>query len=118
MLLDAWNPGFIEVARGVEDTTASRDWTVLISNSARDPEREKTYLRLFAEERLAGLIVIPQDPLSDDLRRMLSSGTPVVVVDRAESGEGMSVDGRRRHRRCARRQAPHRSRPPSHRLRW
>ena len=91
MLLDAWNPGFIEVARGVEDTTASRDWTVLISNSARDPEREKTYLRLFAERRLAGLIVIPQDPLSDDLRRMLSSGTPVVVVDRAESGEGMSV---------------------------
>jgi LacI family transcriptional regulator len=91
MLLDAWNPGFIEIARGVEDTTASRGWTVLISNSARDPEREKSYLRLFTERRLAGLIVIPQDPLSDDLRRMLLSGTPVVVVDRAGSDGGMSV---------------------------
>src|SRR3978361_57208 len=47
VLLDAWNPGFTEVARGVEDTTAAHGLTVLISNSARDTEREQTYLRLF-----------------------------------------------------------------------
>jgi LacI family transcriptional regulator len=91
MLLDAWNPGFIEIAQGVEDMTASRGWTVLISNSARDPDRERSYLRLFAERRLAGLIVIPHEPISDDLRRTLLSGTPVVMVDRAGSDPGMSV---------------------------
>ncbi len=92
LLLDAWNPGFIEVARGVEDTTSSRGLAVLISNSARDIERERTYLRLFSEQRMAGLIVVPHDDFADGLHRIRSGGVPVVVLERAESGaEQMSV---------------------------
>jgi LacI family transcriptional regulator len=92
VLLDAWNPGFIDVAHGVEDATADQGMTVLISNSARDIEREKTYLRLFAEQRVAGVIVIPHDEYSEGLHRIRSGGMPVVVVDRAETGDGaMSV---------------------------
>ncbi|MQA63502.1 MAG: substrate-binding domain-containing protein [Actinophytocola sp.] len=92
LLLDAWNPGFTEVARGVEDTTMDQGWTVVISNSARDIEREKTYLRLFYEQRVAGLIVVPHDQSADDLHQIRSGGAPVVVVDRPETGDhGMSV---------------------------
>jgi LacI family transcriptional regulator len=92
LLLDAWNPGFTEVARGVEDTTSEGGWTVLLSNSARDTEREKTYLRLFSESRVAGLIVIPHDQFAEGLRRIRAGGVPVVVVDRAETGDqNMSV---------------------------
>jgi LacI family transcriptional regulator len=92
LLLDAWNPGFMDMARGVEDTTMARGLTVVISNSARDIEREKTYLRLFNEQRVAGLIVVPHDPSADDLHQIRSGGAPVVVVDRPETGEhGMSV---------------------------
>ena len=76
----------------MEDTTSSRGWTVLLSNSARSSEREQTYLRLFAEGRLAGLIVVPHDRFAEDLHRIRSGGAPVVVVDRHESGAGnMSV---------------------------
>jgi LacI family transcriptional regulator len=92
MLLDAWHPGFIDMARGVEDTTSERGWTVVVSNTARDPARERTYLRLFAEQRLAGLIVVPQDLSAEDIRRIQADGAPVVVVDRAETAEDiMSV---------------------------
>jgi LacI family transcriptional regulator len=92
LLLDAWNPGFIEMARGVEDTTSSRGLAVLISNSARDIERERTYLRLFSEQRMAGLIVVPHDDFAEGLHRIRSGGVPVVVLERAESGaEQMSV---------------------------
>lgn len=92
LLLDAWNPGFTDVARGVEDTTAEHNWTVLISNSARDSARERTYLRLFSEQRVAGLIVVPHDQFADGLHRIRAGGVPVVVVDRAETGkQGMSV---------------------------
>lgn len=87
LLLDAWNPGFMDLARGVEDTTASRGWTVLIANSGRDIIREKTYLRLYAEGRVAGLIVVPHDQFTDSLHRIRTGGIPVVVVDRAETGE-------------------------------
>lgn len=87
LLLDAWNPGFVDVARGVEDTTAARGWTVLIANSGRDIAREKAYLRLYAEGRVAGLIVVPHDQSTDSLHRIRTGGIPVVVVDRAEAGE-------------------------------
>lgn len=92
LLLDAWNPGFMEVARGVEDTTIERGLSVLISNSARDTAREQTYLRLYTERRVAGLIVIPHDHFGEDIRRIRSDGMPVVMVDRAETGrQGLSV---------------------------
>lgn len=92
LLLDAWNLAFSDVARGVEDMTMGRGWNVMISNSARDIEREKTYLRLFHEQRVAGLIVIPHDQPADNLHEIRAGGVPVVVVDRAETGDqGMSV---------------------------
>lgn len=92
LLLDAWNPGFIEVARGVEDTTSSRGLAVMISNSARDIERERTYLRLFSEQRTAGLIVVPHDEFTEGLHHIRAGGMPVVVLERAESGtHSMSV---------------------------
>jgi LacI family transcriptional regulator len=65
---------------------------VLISNSARDTEREKTYLRLFSEQRVAGLIVVPHDQFAESLHQIRAGGVPVVVVDRAETGDqGLSV---------------------------
>ncbi len=92
LLLDAWNPSFTEIARGVEDTTKDRGWNVVISNSARDLEREKTYLRLFNEQRVAGLIVVPHDQSGEELHQIRSGGAPVVVVDRLETGDhGLSV---------------------------
>lgn len=88
LLLDAWNPGFTDVARGVEDATADRGMALLIANSGRDIERERIYLRLFSEQRVAGVVVIPHDPVSEGLHQIRSGGIPVVVVDRAETGGG------------------------------
>lgn len=92
LLLDAWNPGFTDVARGVEAASTEHGLTVLMSNTARDIEREKTSLRLFAEQRVAGVIVIPHDQYAEGLHQVRAGGIPVVVVDRAETGdEAMSL---------------------------
>lgn len=87
LLLDAWNPSFIDMAHGVEDTTTADGWTVLIANSGRDIAREKTYLRLYAEGRVSGLIVVPHDEFAEGVHQIRAGGIPVVVVDRAESGD-------------------------------
>ncbi len=86
MLLDAWNPGFMEIARGVEDRTASEQWTVLMSNSARDTNREQRYLREYAERRVAGLLVIPNDEVSKADHKLRHDDIPMVLIDRAEQG--------------------------------
>ncbi len=86
MLLDAWNPGFMEIARGVEDRTVDEQWTVLMSNSARDTAREQRYLREYAERRVAGLLVIPNDQVSEADHQLRHDDIPMVVIDRAEHG--------------------------------
>ena len=92
MLLDAWNPGFMEIARGVEDRTAGEQWTVLMSNSARDTAREQRYLREYAERRVAGLLVIPNDQVRESGHRLSNDDIPMVVIDRPEEGPtGLSV---------------------------
>jgi LacI family transcriptional regulator len=92
LLLDAWNPFFTEVARGVEDWTFSRGWAILISNSARQAERESIYLDLFVERRVAGIIVVPNGDLTERLIDIRGKGIPCVMVDQLDSGEGsMSV---------------------------
>ena len=92
LLLDAWNPAFQDMARGVEEATDASGWSLLMANSARALEREENYVRLFSEARVAGMIVIPHDEHADSLHRVRAGGARVVVVDRAEqSDDALSV---------------------------
>jgi LacI family transcriptional regulator len=92
LLLDAWNPFFTELARGVEDWTFDRGWAVLISNSARQIEREAIYLDLFVERRVEGIIVVPNGDLTERLIDVRRRSIPCVMADQLDSGEGsMSV---------------------------
>jgi LacI family transcriptional regulator len=88
LLLDTDNPGFIHIARGVEDYAIARGWNVLIANSARDLERERAYLQVYAEARVAGVIVVPHDEFDQGAHDIRSGGMPAVVIDRLETGSG------------------------------
>ncbi|HEY6574557.1 MAG TPA: LacI family DNA-binding transcriptional regulator, partial [Mycobacterium sp.] len=88
LLLDTDNPGFIHIARGVEDYAIARGWNVLIANSARDLDRERAYLQVYAEARVAGVIVVPHDEFDQGAHDIRSGGMPAVVIDRLETGSG------------------------------
>lgn len=92
LLLDAWNPFFTEMARGVEDWAFGRGWAIFISNSARQTEREEAYLDLFAERRVEGIIVVPRGDLTARLADLRLSGIPSVMLDQPSPDTGsMSV---------------------------
>lgn len=92
LVLDAWNPFFTDMARGVEDVALDRGWTLFIANSHRDARREATYLREFAERRMAGLLVSPCIDLTETLGRLRDSGIESVVLDQcATDPDGLSV---------------------------
>ncbi|MDQ1585066.1 MAG: LacI family transcriptional regulator [Actinomycetota bacterium] len=95
VVIDAANPFFADVARGVEDGVQEAGGVVLLGNSDGDADRERRYLELFEEQRVRGVLIAPtgdQMPPVDSLTRR---GIPVVFVDRYpedDSYSSVSVD--------------------------
>lgn len=87
VVLDASNPFFTDVARGIEETVEAHDLSLFMCNSDNRADRERAYLARLEEQRVAGVLLTPVDPDSDVLDRMSARGTPIVIVDRTRSRE-------------------------------
>lgn len=93
ILLDISNPFFTEVARGIEDRISPDEYTLILSSSDEDPERQSRYLRLHEEHGVQGLLVSPTD---NDLSAILAArdrGVNVVLLDAPRSGIDISSVG-------------------------
>jgi LacI family transcriptional regulator len=92
LMLDAGNPFFTDVAKGVEDAARAAGLSVFLCNSNEDADREADYLDLLEQQRVQGILITPIDQNSSRLRKLPARGTPVVVVDRAiDDAEHCSV---------------------------
>ncbi len=87
VVLDASNPFFTDVARGIEETVGSLDLSLFMCNSDNRADRERAYLARLEEQRVAGVLLTPVDPDSETLDLMSARGTPIVIVDRTRSRE-------------------------------
>jgi LacI family transcriptional regulator len=95
IVLDGGNPFFTDVARGAEDAAMDNGLAVLIGNSDESTDRERTYVDLFEERRVAGLLISPAGDDLFRLARLRDQGTAVVLVDRRADDEhfaSVSVD--------------------------
>ncbi|MGB3828767.1 MAG: LacI family DNA-binding transcriptional regulator [Ornithinimicrobium sp.] len=94
LMLDAGNPFFTDVARGIEQTAQEHSLSLFLCNSNHSPQREQNYLSRLREQRVQGILITPVDPHSPALSEVSRSGIPLVILDRA-GGEGhcsVSVD--------------------------
>lgn len=95
VVLDVRNPFFTDVARGAEDKAADAGLTVTLGNSDENTDRESTYLDLFEQQRVHGVLISPFADITDRLRRLRQRGIPAVLVDRTSSDlsfSSVSVD--------------------------
>jgi len=95
IVIDAANPFFTDVARGVEDAVEASGGVVLLGNSAGDESREHRYLELFEEQRVRGVLIAPAGDAAPDLGALAKLGIPVVFLDRAaedSAHSSISVD--------------------------
>jgi LacI family transcriptional regulator len=86
VVLDVSNPFFTDVAAGVESVADERGMTIALCNSGEDHEREQRHLARLAEQRVQGVLITPVDDDSEQLRRLVGRGVPVVLVDRPAPG--------------------------------
>lgn len=95
VVLDAANPFFGELAKGAEDAAVEDNYQILLGNSASDPERESSYLKMFQEQRLSGVLLSPAGEIRETVAQLRAQGTQVVLVDCVEHeslGCSVSVD--------------------------
>ena len=76
------NPYFAEIVRSVEDHCFASGYTLILCNTDDAPRRQSVYLKVLAEKRVDGLIIISTGEASDlhDLLQGLT--TPTVLLDR------------------------------------
>jgi LacI family transcriptional regulator len=91
LMLDAANPFFIDVARGVEEVARSQGLAVFLCTSDNDAGREDDYYELLLSQRVRGLLVTPVDAENPRLDWVVQKGVPVVLVDRIGEGALCSV---------------------------
>lgn len=90
VVLDLSNPFYTELARGIEDRLALDDHTLMICSSDQDPARDRSFLRLFAEQGVRGVLVTPMESTAENLDALSRYDIPAVLID-ALSGSHASV---------------------------
>ena len=78
-MLDLGNPFFVDVARGAEQAAHAEGLNIITCNSGQRSDLEASYLAMFAEQRVRGVLLSPVGASGEALRAFRRSGTPYVV---------------------------------------
>lgn len=79
---DISNPFFAEVARGIEDTSFARKYSVILCNSDGDLEKELFYTSVLTSKQVDGILFVAAGMSTGRIRKLQEERIPVVVVDR------------------------------------
>lgn len=100
---DAGEPAFAEMVHGVEHAAAAQGLTLVLANSAEDPEREARAVNTLLARRVDGLIVARcADSSAEVTERLAEDSPPVVLLDRIFEGslhDQVGADNRESMRR-------------------
>lgn len=91
VMLNASNPFFTDVAKGIEEVARANGLALFICNSDGDAAREADYLDLLLNHRVRGALVSPVDDATPALDLMQRHDLPVVLVDHRAGSRGCSV---------------------------
>jgi LacI family transcriptional regulator len=91
VVLDAANPFFTDVARGVRDAAEAAALAVFLCDGGQDAARQAAYLDLLEQQRVEGVLITPVDTDDERLTLLPRRGTPVVLVDRTGGSDHCSV---------------------------
>jgi LacI family transcriptional regulator len=79
---DNRNPFFAEVARGIEDTSFERGYSVILCNSDGDLEKELLYTNVLAEKQVDGILFVAAGASTKNMQALQQRQIPVAVIDR------------------------------------
>jgi len=81
VMLDAHNPFFTDVARGVEQAASELGHAVILCSSDGSADRQRRHLDLLEAQRVHGVLITPVDSALAPVRRLRERAISVVLVD-------------------------------------
>jgi LacI family transcriptional regulator len=82
ILPDSANPYFAEVVRGIEDTSFSQGYSVILCNSDNDLAKEHHYTNVLVEKQVDGIIFVAAGLSAENIQNLQRRSVPLVLVDR------------------------------------
>lgn len=79
---DIQNVFWTTVARGVEDATQSRAYSVFLCNTDENMAKQERYLDVLISQRVDGVIIAPCSVAAEPMARLRDRAIPTVVIDR------------------------------------
>ncbi|KQO97480.1 LacI family DNA-binding transcriptional regulator [Leifsonia sp. Leaf264] len=81
VVADIENSLFIDMIHGAQDRAKDAGRSMLLGNAECDLGQQNSYLDLFDETRVAGLLLAPMEDSSDGVKRMRSHGRQIVLLN-------------------------------------
>jgi DNA-binding LacI/PurR family transcriptional regulator len=85
IVTDVTNPFLNTIMAIIESVFSEHGYTVLMSNTGSDPQKELNYLSMMESEGVAGLAIAPTSENVNRVAELAESGMPIVVIDRRTS---------------------------------
>lgn len=79
---DTTNPFFAEVARGVEDTSFERGYSVILCNSDGNLDKELLYTNVLVEKQVDGILFVAAGMSTERILELQRRNIPLVLIDR------------------------------------
>ena len=77
------NPFFAEVARGVEDAAAKKNYAVFICNTGESNQREERFMSVLIEQMVKGVLITPTSLKPGHIKMLKERGISVTLIDAA-----------------------------------
>lgn len=98
LVADITNPFFLTLVDALEKRASEACYSVILCNSAEDPERERRNLQLLLSQRADGMILVPtRDSWAGRIAALTRLPFPAILLDRRLDGldfDSVTIDNR------------------------
>lgn len=91
IVTDITNPFINVVMASIEAIFFDKGFSVLMSNTTSDPQKELAYLSMMENEGVAGLVIAPTSENVDQVIQLADEGLPIVVFDRRMASQRVDM---------------------------
>jgi LacI family transcriptional regulator len=82
MVEDISNPFFANIARLIEGKAYREGYKIIYCSTEDDADKTRELISMFRDKHVDGYIITPPQGVNEDIKKLISDGFPVVLVDR------------------------------------